>query len=148
MIDLNNAVRVEKWIIEAHMTGGKIICGGKRNSSYVEPTIITRTDTTMRVNSEEVFGPVVVIEKFKTIEEAIAMINDSRFGLQCGVFTNEISEMNYCFNHIDVGGVLINDVPSLRFDHMPYGGVKDSGLGREGVKYAIKDMMESKILVR
>jgi glyceraldehyde-3-phosphate dehydrogenase (NADP+) len=103
----------------------------------------------MKVYCEEVFGPVVCIEKYNgSIEQAVQKVNDSKFGLQCGVFTNNIQELDYCFKHLEVGGVIHNDVPTLRYDHMPYGGIKDSGLGREGVKYAIMDMLEAKILVK
>jgi acyl-CoA reductase-like NAD-dependent aldehyde dehydrogenase len=102
----------------------------------------------MNVCAEEVFGPVVVIEKYKTIDQAIAMVNDSKFGLQAGIFSDSASEINLAFNELEVGGVIVNDVPTFRTDHMPYGGVKDSGLGREGVKYAIMDMLEPKLLVK
>jgi glyceraldehyde-3-phosphate dehydrogenase (NADP+) len=148
MIDEENAIRVETWITEALQQGAEILLGGTRAGSYIEPTVITGTSTKMKVCSEEIFGPVVTIEKFKTMEEAIALVNDSVFGLQAGVFTNNAKEIDLAFNNIEVGGVIINDTPSFRVDHMPYGGVKDSGLGREGVKYAIMDMMEARILVK
>jgi glyceraldehyde-3-phosphate dehydrogenase (NADP+) len=148
MIDESNAKRIEVWIEEAVKSGAKILCGGKRNGSYFEPTVLTGTDVMMKVNCEEVFGPVVIIEKYSTFEEAVAFVNNSKFGLQAGVFTNEISESDYAFNEIECGGVILNDVPTLRFDHMPYGGVKDSGSGREGVKYAILDYMEPRIFVK
>ncbi len=148
MIDESNAKRIEVWIEEAVKSGAKILCGGKRSGSYFEPTVLTGTNVKMKVNCEEVFGPVVVIEKYSTIEEAVSFINNSKFGLQAGVFTNEISESDYAFNEIECGGVILNDVPTLRFDHMPYGGVKDSGSGREGVKYAILDYMEPRIFVK
>jgi glyceraldehyde-3-phosphate dehydrogenase (NADP+) len=102
----------------------------------------------MKVCAQEVFGPVVIVEPYHELPAAIAAINNSPFGLQAGVFTNRIDEENQVFNELQVGGVVINDVPTFRVDHMPYGGVKDSGLGREGVKYAIHDMMEPRILVR
>jgi glyceraldehyde-3-phosphate dehydrogenase (NADP+) len=101
----------------------------------------------MKVNCLEVFGPVVTIEPYTTIEEAVQMVNDTNFGLQAGIFTYNMNEINYAFMNLEVGGVIVNDVPTFRVDHMPYGGVKDSGLGREGLKYAIMDMMEPKILV-
>jgi glyceraldehyde-3-phosphate dehydrogenase (NADP+) len=147
MIDEDNAIRVEIWINEAVAEGAKIICGGKRKGSYVEPTILTNTTTKMKINAEEAFGPVVCIEKYNTIEDAVTLINDTKFGLQCGVFTNLLSEVDYCFDNIETGGVIINDVPTFRVDQMPYGGIKDSGLGREGVKYAMLDMLEPKLLV-
>ena len=148
MIDETNATRVEGWIKEAVERGAKIIYGGNRKESFLDPTILTRTNATMKVNSEEAFGPVICVETYKTLEEAIRLVNESKFGLQCGVFTDSIEEMNKCFNEIEVGGVILNDVPTLRFDHMPYGGIKDSGLGREGVRYAMMDMMESKIMIK
>ncbi|MFN4233455.1 MAG: aldehyde dehydrogenase family protein [Bacteroidia bacterium] len=148
MIDEVNAIRVESWINEAINNGAKLLCGGKRNGAFVEPTVLTNTQHAMKVRCEEVFGPVVTIDAYNTFEEAIHKINEGEFGLQAGVFTNSIEEMNYAFQHIEAGGVIINDVPTLRLDHMPYGGVKNSGLGREGVKYAIMDMMEPKILVK
>jgi glyceraldehyde-3-phosphate dehydrogenase (NADP+) len=148
MIDEENAVRVESWIKDAVAKGATILLGGKRTDSYVEPTIITDTTADMNVCAEEVFGPVVVIEKYKTIEQAIALVNDSKFGLQAGIFSDSASEINLAFNELEVGGVIVNDVPTFRTDHMPYGGIKDSGLGREGVKYAIMDMLEPKLLVK
>lgn len=148
MIDEENAKRVETWINEATHQGAKILLGGKRNGTFVEPTIITDTTNAMKVCSEEIFGPVVTIEKYNSFEEAVAQVNDSSFGLQAGVFTNELFESDYAFNNMEVGGVVINDVPTFRVDHMPYGGIKDSGLGREGVKYAIMDMMEARVLVK
>lgn len=148
MIDEENAVRVETWINEAVQQGAKLICGGKRNGTYVEPTILVNCNNTMKVYAEEVFGPVICINLYNTINEAIALANDTKFGLQCGVFTNSASELDQCFNEIEVGGVIHNHTPILRFDHMPYGGVKESGLGREGVKYAMHDMLEPKVLVK
>lgn len=148
MIDEENAKRVESWINESVEQGAKILLGGKRIGNFVEPTIITNTSKAMKICAEEAFGPVVTVEKYKTFKEAIDLINDSTFGLQAGVFTNNATEIDLAFNNIEVGGVIINDVPTFRVDHMPYGGVKDSGLGREGVKYAIMDMMEAKILVK
>lgn len=148
MIDETNAKRVEHWVNEAMQAGAKLLCGGKRNGSFYEPTVLTGTNVQMKVNCEEVFGPVVVIEKYSSFAEAIALINNSKFGLQAGVFTNDIRESDVAFNQIECGGVILNDVPTLRFDHMPYGGIKDSGSGREGVKYAIMDYMEARILVR
>ena len=103
----------------------------------------------MKVYDEEVFGPVICIERYAgTIEDAVKKINDTKFGLQCGVFTDSVYELDYTFRNCEVGGVIHNDVPTLRFDQMPYGGIKESGLGREGVNYAIRDMMEAKVLVK
>jgi acyl-CoA reductase-like NAD-dependent aldehyde dehydrogenase len=148
MIDEENAQRVEAWVNEAVEAGAEVLTGGKRIKNLVEPTVMTNTNNSMKICNQEVFGPVVTIESYSGFEEAIKMINETRFGLQAGVFTNRISEMNKAFNDLEVGGVILNDGPSFRSDHMPYGGIKDSGLGREGVKYAIYDMLEPKILVK
>ncbi|MEO6303785.1 MAG: aldehyde dehydrogenase family protein, partial [Bacteroidia bacterium] len=136
-------------VTEAVAAGATLVCGGKRKKSFYEPTILTGTTSKMKVNAEEIFGPVICIEKYNgNIEDAVKKINDSKFGLQCGVFTDSVSELDHCFKNIEVGGIIHNDVPTLRFDQMPYGGIKESGLGREGVKYAIMDMLEPKILVK
>jgi glyceraldehyde-3-phosphate dehydrogenase (NADP+) len=148
MIDENNAIRVEQWVNEAVDNGAKILCGGTRKGSVYSPTVLTQTNPNMKVCSLEVFGPVVILEPFDNFEKEVEIINNSNYGLQAGVFTNNLSEMNYAFNNIDVGGVIINDVPTFRVDHAPYGGIKDSGLGREGVKYAIHDMLEPKVLIK
>ncbi len=148
MIDEENAIRVEQWIAEALKQGAKLICGGKRKGTYVEPTILTNCNATMKVYAEEVFGPVICINSYKTLQEAIGMANNTKFGLQCGVFTDSVAELDQCFRQLQVGGIIHNHVPTLRFDQMPYGGIKESGLGREGVKYAIMDMMEAKVLVK
>lgn len=148
MIDEENAKRVETWINESVQQGAKIIYGGKREGHFVEPTILTNTSSSMKVCAEEIFGPVVIIEKYETLEEAVRLVNDSVFGLQAGIYTNNVEDIDYAFNNIEVGGIILNDVPTLRLDHMPYGGTKDSGQGREGVKYAILDMMEARVLVK
>ncbi len=147
MIDEKNAQRIESWVKEAVGENAKILHGGKRDGTYYEPTILTNTNLNMKVCALEAFGPIVVIEKFKTIQNAIGEINNSAFGLQAGVFTNSQKEIHTAFQKLEVGGVIINDIPTFRVDHMPYGGVKDSGLGREGVKYAMMDMTEPRILV-
>lgn len=147
MIDEKNAIRVETWITEAITEGATLLCGGNRKGTYVEPTILTNVDPNSKVNKEEVFGPVIVIEKFIDFDQAITLINDSSFGLQAGVFTNDLRQAQQAFDQLEVGGVIINDVPTFRVDHMPYGGVKQSGLGREGVKYAMEDMLEPRIMV-
>jgi len=148
MIDESNACRVDDWTLEAVSQGAQVLQGGKRNGRYFEPTVITGTRPGMKVNDQEVFGPVVCIEPVKNFNEAISRINESTFGLQAGVFTNRIDEMNLAFDKLEVGGVIMNDVPTFRVDHMPYGGVKESGFGREGVKYAMLDMLEPRLLVK
>lgn len=147
MIDEKNAKRVEAWVEEALKSGAKLICGGKREGAFYEATILSQTNSNMKVYAEEVFGPVVCIETVKTFEEGIQKLNDTRYGLQAGIFTDSHQHIQYAFQQLDVGGVIINDVPTYRADHMPYGGIKDSGLGREGVKYAIQDYLEAKVLV-
>ena len=148
MIDENNAIRVEEWVNEAMAEGAELLCGGKRENTFYHPTVLSETHNKMKVCALEVFGPVVVLEKFNKYEEALSWINDSRYGLQAGIFTDSIDEMNLAFEQLEVGGVIINDVPTFRVDNMPYGGIKDSGLGREGVKYSIAEMMEPKLLVK
>lgn len=148
MIDEENARRVENWVNEAVEGGAEILFGGQRNGGFYEPTVITNTKPGMNVCCSEIFGPVVVLEPVESISEAADRINEGCFGLQAGIFTDSISEMNYAFEHLDVGGVIVNDVPTFRVDHMPYGGIKDSGFGREGVKYAMLDMLEPKLLVK
>lgn len=148
MIDEANAIRVGNWVQEAVDERAEILTGGKRKGSYFPPTVLTRTSNNMKVCALEVFGPVVTLETFTHFEDALTKVNESNYGLQAGVFTNQLSEVNKAFDLLEVGGVIINDVPTFRVDHMPYGGIKDSGLGREGVKYAIMDMMEARILVK
>lgn len=148
MIDEENAERVSEWVGEAVKTGGKILTGGKKEGAYFQPTVLTNTKNEMKVCSLEIFGPVVILEPFSSFQQALNEVNNSRYGLQAGVFTSSLTEMNLAFNHLQVGGVIINDVPTFRVDHMPYGGVKDSGLGREGVKYAIHEMLEPRLLVK
>jgi acyl-CoA reductase-like NAD-dependent aldehyde dehydrogenase len=148
MIDEANTLRVESWVNEAVAAGAQLLCGGTREGAFYAPTVLTRTHTSMKVVCEEVFGPVVILEAYETFDDALRMINDSRFGLQAGVFTNDVREMDAAFAQIEAGGIILNDVPTFRVDHMPYGGVKDSGLGREGVAYAMRDMLEARILVK
>jgi acyl-CoA reductase-like NAD-dependent aldehyde dehydrogenase len=147
LIRESDAVRVESWINEAVRGGAKVLTGGRRNGWFVEPTILTKTKATDKVNREEVFGPLVVLESYSDFDEGIARINDSRYGLQTGVFTEDEAKIARAFEQIDAGGVIINDVPTFRSDAMPYGGVKDSGLGREGVLYTMQEMSEMRLLV-
>lgn len=148
MIDEANAHRIDSWVKEAIADGAVALAGAQRLSKTgYAPTILARTDREMRVCSEEVFAPVVVVESYTDFTEVVTRVNDSKFGLQCGIFTNNLAEATYSFENLEVGGVIINNVSSFRADSMPYGGVKDSGLGREGVRYAIEDMTERKVLV-
>lgn len=148
MIDNENAVRVEQWINEAVAQGAKLELGGKREGNLVHPTLLSNVNHSMKVSCQEVFGPVTTIEKYSNFEEAVQRLNNSDFGLQAGVFTNLLSEMNHAFSNIEAGGVMINEVPTFRVDHMPYGGVKDSGFGREGIRYAMMEMLEPRLLVK
>jgi len=147
MIDEKNAIRIENWVREAVDSGAKILAGGKRDGTFFEPTILTDTKNSMKVCALEAFGPIVVLEKFKNFDHALDAVNDSKFGLQAGVFTDSRREAARAFHHLEVGGVILNDIPTFRVDHTPYGGVKDSGLGREGVKYAIQDFLEPRVLI-
>ncbi len=148
MIDEENAQRVQEWVNESVQEGARVLLGGEKRGAYFEPTVLTKTASSMKVCALEVFGPVVTLEKFSDFDQAVDFINDSRYGLQAGAFTNRLDEMNKAFNRLKVGGVIINDVPVFRVDHMPYGGVKDSGFGREGLKYSIREMMEPRLLVK
>lgn len=147
MIDENNAMRMEEWVDEAIEMGASLITGGKREGTFYAPTILSNVPPSAKVVAEEAFGPVVVIEKFADFSEALDRLNAGKFGLQAGIYTEKISEITQAFNALEVGGVIHNNVPTFRVDHMPYGGVKQSGLGREGVKYAMADMLEARVLV-
>jgi acyl-CoA reductase-like NAD-dependent aldehyde dehydrogenase len=147
LIDEGAAKRVEGWIAEAATAGAKVRVGGKRKGSVVEATVLTDVTPEMKVSCQEVFGPVVTVSPYVKFDDALAGINDSPYGLQAGVFTKDLKKAFQAFRDLDVGTVLINEIPTFRADHMPYGGVKDSGLGREGLRYAIDDMTEIKLLV-
>ncbi|MBT8763951.1 aldehyde dehydrogenase family protein [Desulfohalobiaceae bacterium Ax17] len=149
LINKSSADQVYEWIQEAVADGAKLLVGGERHSQspcVITPAVLTNTTPDMKVNSLEVFGPVVTIEPYEKFEDAIAMTNNSIYGLQAGVFTDDLSHAFYAYNHLDVGGVIINDIPTYRSDPMPYGGVKMSGCGREGIKYAMEEMTEGKFL--
>jgi acyl-CoA reductase-like NAD-dependent aldehyde dehydrogenase len=147
LIDEGAAKRVESWIQEAVAGGAKLQLGGKRQGSVVEATVLTDVRSEMKVSSEEAFGPLVNVTPYRTFEEAIAALNDSPYGLQAGVFTRDINKAFKAYEDIEAGAVLINEIPTFRADQMPYGGVKNSGLGREGVRYTIEEMTERKLLV-
>lgn len=150
IIDSGHLNRINDWVQEAEKEGAKILVGGKIKSkahNLFEPTLITNSKPSMKVSAEEVFGPVAVIEKAKDFETAIKMSNNSKYGLQAGVFTNDLANFKLAGDLLEVGGVIFNNIPGFRIDHMPYGGVKDSGLGREGLKYSISEMTESRLLV-
>lgn len=147
MINEEEARRAEKWINEAKQSGAAILTGGSRNGAVVEPTVIENAPDNANVKCAEVFAPVITIEQFTNFSDAVKKVNDSRFGLQAGVFTDNMTDIMYAYNNIHTGGVIINEASAYRMDAMPYGGVKDSGNTREGVRYSINEMTEEKILV-
>jgi acyl-CoA reductase-like NAD-dependent aldehyde dehydrogenase len=147
LITEHDASRVEDWIEEATAAGARVLVGGGRDGRTVEATLVERVPSTAKLSSQEVFGPVATLEPFDSIDDAIASANASAFGLQAGIFTRDIDHAFRAWNELEVGGVVVNDVPAFRVDSMPYGGVKDSGLGREGVRFAIEDMTELRLLV-
>lgn len=147
MIDEAAAKRVESWIVEARDGGAKRLAGGKREGNLLPATLLERVPRDCTLYREEAFGPVAFIEPFEHFDDAIARANDSRFGLQAGVFTGRIAHAMQAWDRLEVGGVVVGDVPSFRVDNMPYGGIKDSGAGREGVQSAIEDMTEPRLLV-
>jgi acyl-CoA reductase-like NAD-dependent aldehyde dehydrogenase len=146
MVSVADAERIEAWVEEAEAKGAETRTGAKREGSIYLPTVMTAVARDAKVWQEEAFGPVVCINPYDTFEEALEAINDSRYGLQAGVFTNSVSEAFRAIEVLDVGGIIINDFPTYRVDQMPYGGVKDSGIGREGLKYAIHEMTEEKLV--
>ncbi|WP_386083507.1 aldehyde dehydrogenase family protein [Vreelandella sp. F11] len=147
MIHVKEAARLESWVNEAVVAGGTLLCGGNREGAMLAATLLEAVPADTRVVTEEAFGPVAVLSRFTDFNAALAEVNTSKFGLQAGVFTRDLFKMFDAWDHLDVGGVVINDVPSYRVDNMPYGGVKDSGLGREGVRFAMEDMTEIRNLV-
>jgi glyceraldehyde-3-phosphate dehydrogenase (NADP+) len=147
LIRESDAVRATEWIQEAVRGGARVLCGGGRKGSLLEPTVLTGTRPDMKVNCQEIFAPVVTVEPYVEFDEAIRRINSSPYGLQAGIFTRDAKLMFQAFEELEVGGLLAGDVPTFRIDHMPYGGVKDSGIGREGLRYAIEEMTEPKLMV-
>jgi glyceraldehyde-3-phosphate dehydrogenase (NADP+) len=141
-----DADRVMTWIEEATGRGAKVLTGGTRSGNLIEPTVLVNVDPRTRISCQEVFGPVVVVQTYRGFDEALGMVNDSEFGLQCGLYTNDVRRVWQAFEQLEVGAIIHNDVPVFRADHMPYGGVKDSGFGREGIKYAIEAMTELRLL--
>jgi glyceraldehyde-3-phosphate dehydrogenase (NADP+) len=147
LIDEGNARRAEAWVREAVTAGARVAAGGGRNGSVLDATVLLDTTAEMKVNAEEIFAPVISVRTYAHFDEALALANDSPYGLQAGLFTYDIRRIMRAFEELDVGGIIVNDVPTWRVDQMPYGGVKMSGLGREGVRYAIEDMTEPRLLV-
>ena len=147
MVDENAVGRTKRWVDEAIALGGRVVLGGEPDGLFYPPTILADVPLSAQVCSNEAFAPLVVAAPFADFGEAIAAVNDSMFGLQTGVFTNDLANSWRAFDELEVGGVIVNDIPTYRIDHMPYGGVKDSGLGREGLRWAIEDMTELRIMV-
>jgi glyceraldehyde-3-phosphate dehydrogenase (NADP+) len=147
MVDEAAAARTQRWVDEAVSLGGRVLAGGHASGAFFEPTVLENVPVEAQVCSNEAFAPLVVVFGFTDFGEAIRAVNDSFFGLQTGVFTNDLANAWRAFNELEVGGVIVNDIPTYRIDHMPYGGVKDSGQGREGLRWAIEDMTELRIMV-
>jgi glyceraldehyde-3-phosphate dehydrogenase (NADP+) len=147
MVDAKAVERTREWVDEARTMGARILLGGTADGLNFAPTVLVDVPAGANVCREEAFAPLVVVSRFNDFAEALRGVNDSRFGLQAGVFTNDLAHAWSAFEELEVGGVIVNDVPTYRIDHMPYGGSKDSGLGREGVRYAIEDMTELRIMV-
>ncbi len=147
LINEQAANRVETWIQEAVSHGAKIETGGSRHGTVMEPTALTNVSPHMKVCCEEIFGPVVTISAYTKLQDALELMNSSPFGMQAGIFTSNIDSMYQAYDRLEVGAVLVNEIPTFRADHMPYGGIKQSGLGREGVRYAIQELTEPKLLI-
>jgi acyl-CoA reductase-like NAD-dependent aldehyde dehydrogenase len=147
VIDHDALERISEWVDEAVQSGAEVLVGGKREDPFYMPTILTNTNRSMKVRCEEIFGPVVTLDTYLDLEDAIAEVNSSRYGLQAGVFTSDIGRIMLAHRDLEVGGVIQNDVSSFRADQMPYGGTKDSGSGREGLRSAMDEMTEPRILV-
>jgi len=147
LIDSSATRRVESWIQEAVAQGARVLAGGARKESVLEATVMSQVTPSMKVSCEEVFGPLVTVTSYRQFEQAVAMLNNSPYGLQAGIFSQDVNRIFSAFRDLEVGAVLANEIPTFRAEHMPYGGVKDSGLGREGVRYAIEEMTEPRLLV-
>ncbi|MFD0829074.1 aldehyde dehydrogenase family protein [Neobacillus sp. M.A.Huq-85] len=147
LISKKETERALNWIEEAKQNGAVVLAGGKLTDGILEPTVIANVDPLLKVSCQEVFAPVVIVNKVKSVEEAIGYVNNSRYGLQAGVYTKNIDHALFASEALEVGAVMINDIPTFRVDNMPYGGVKESGTGREGLKYAVEEMTEMKLIV-
>ena len=147
MISEGEARRLDGWIQEAIAAGATLLCGGKREGAMLEATLLENVDRSTALYREEAFGPVAIMSKFSDFNAAMEEVNDSKFGIHAGIFTRDLFKMFDAWDRLEVGGVVINDVPSYRVDNMPYGGVKDSGIGREGIKFAMEDMTEIRNLI-
>ncbi|WP_299079851.1 aldehyde dehydrogenase family protein [uncultured Paraglaciecola sp.] len=147
MISESEASRLDDWIQQAVAAGASLLCGGKRTGNMLQATLLENVPNDAAINAEEAFGPVSIISAFSDFDQALEEVNNSQFGLQAGIFTRDIYKAQQAWDQLDVGGVIIGDVPSWRVDNMPYGGVKESGLGREGLTFAMEDMTEIRLMV-
>jgi acyl-CoA reductase-like NAD-dependent aldehyde dehydrogenase len=147
MIRASDVQRVGDWIREAITAGAKVLCGGKAQGAILEPTLLSATTAKMKINCEEIFAPLATIEPYEDFDSALDGVNESRYGLQTGLFTRDAALIFRAFERLETGGIIVGDVPTFRVDPMPYGGIKDSGVGREGIRYAMEDMTERKLLV-
>lgn len=147
VIDDEAADRIMEWVDEAVLSGAVLMTAKRRVGRLIEPIVLSNVDREMKVFRQEIFGPVVTLHQFETVQEAVKGVNDSIYGLQAGIFSNDLKDILYAYNNLEVGGVIVNDSSSYRIDNMPYGGVKDSGFGREGLRYAIEEMTEPKLMV-
>ncbi|MGH2597313.1 MAG: aldehyde dehydrogenase family protein [Actinomycetota bacterium] len=147
VIDKGEVTRIGEWVQEAVAQGAELLCGGTGEGPMFQPTLLSQTTPEMKVRCEEIFGPVVTISPYQTFEDALAEVNNSKYGLQAGVFTNDISRAFEAHRTLEVGGVIVNDVSAFRANQMPYGGSKDSGFGREGLRFAMEEMTEPRIMV-
>jgi acyl-CoA reductase-like NAD-dependent aldehyde dehydrogenase len=141
------AIRIESWLQEARGAGARILCGGGRQGAYIEPTVVTDTREDMKVVCQEIFGPVIVVRPYGELDEPIRWINASGFGLNCGIFTASLTTAFRAIREIECGGVIINGTSSFRPDQVPYGGIRNSGLGREGPRFSIEEMTEQRLVV-
>jgi acyl-CoA reductase-like NAD-dependent aldehyde dehydrogenase len=147
MISEAEAKRLEGWIKDAAAQGARVLCGGAREGAMLQATVVENVPKTLPLSCREAFGPVAVLARYRDFSEALDEVNDSTYGLQAGVFTRDLYKAHEAWAKLDVGGAIVGDAPSFRVDSMPYGGVKDSGLGREGVRYAIEDMTEIRLML-
>jgi len=147
VIDRGSLERIVEWVDEAVAQGAEVLTGGRADGPFYVPTVLSRTTPEMKVRCEEIFGPVTTITPYRTFEEALHEVNNSKYGLQAGVFTQNVDLAFLAHRTLEVGGVIVNDVSAFRADQMPYGGSKDSGFGREGLQYAMDEMTEPRIMV-
>src|SRR5262249_2903334 len=147
LISAGDGERVGAWLAEARAAGAECLLGGDIRGGVVQPTVVVKAGPELKVNNQEIFAPVVTVQTYSDFEDALRAVNDSAYGLQAGVFTNDVKRIFRAYEELEVGGVMTNEVPTWRLDPMPYGGVKQSGFGREGLKYAIEEMTELKLLV-